>query len=110
MLPAVPIACQECLDIRSFLHGIHQLHKSVILLQPFSAVLREILVVDDLVQNNVCVRESLAQDKRSRLRIVVACQARLQPFKKALAISLLVYGIRLLLIRMEKGLEKESAP
>lgn len=58
----IPITLQKLLDILPPLQSIHQMYKSRIFLQALTALLRQILVVANLVDDHIRVCNLFADD------------------------------------------------
>ena len=67
-LTAISIALQESLDIWPRFNRIHQLYQPRIVLQPHPPILRQILVMQYLIDDEVCVRHVLPENIRSCFR------------------------------------------
>ena len=106
----IPIALQKGLYIRPFLHRIHQFHQPRVILQPLSPLLRQPLIVADLIQHHIRIRDVLPNNVRPRLRQLMRLQMRLQRLQDRPSKRPLMLGIRLLLVVVEEGLDEKSAP
>ena len=106
----VPIALQKGLYIRPFLHGIHQFHQPGVILQPFSPLLRQPLIMADLIEHHVRICNVLPNDVRPRSRQIMCLQMRLQSMQNRRSKRLLMLGIRLFFVVCEEGLNEEGAP
>lgn len=106
----VSITLQKGLDIRPTLHRIRQLLESRILLQPLHPILRQILIMQNLVNNHIRIRERLPHDIWPLERKLVPRQVSLEGLQEANALGLLVLGISLFFIRVEKRADELSPP
>lgn len=106
----VSLTLSKRLDIRPPLHGIRQLLESRIILQPRHALLRQILIVQDLIEHQIRVRDRRAEHIRAREREFVSCQVSLECGQEADALGLLVLGIRLFFVGVEEGVDELGPP
>lgn len=109
-LTQIPLTLQESFNIGSRLHRIHQLRQPWILLQPLSPILRQILIVADLVEHHIGVCETLSGNKRPRSGEVMGLEMSFQCLQEAVAVCLLVFRIGLFLVWVEEGLDEEGPP
>ena len=73
-LTAISIALQESLDIWPRFNRIHQLYQSRIILQPHPSILCQTLVMQDLIDDKVCVGHVLPENVWSCFRKVVGLE------------------------------------
>ena len=106
----IPVTLQEGLYIRPFLHRIHQLHQPRVILQPFSPLLRQPLIVADLIEHHIRICNVPPDNVRPRLRQIVRLQMRLQAIQNRRSKRPLMLGISLVFIVGKEGLDEESAP
>ena len=74
----IPVALQEGLDVRPFLHRIHQSHQPRVILQPFSPLSRQTLIMANLIDHHIRICDVLPNDVRPRFRQLVGLQMCLQ--------------------------------
>ena len=77
-LTEISIALQEGFDIGSGLNRIHQLYQSRIILHPLPSILRQTLVMQDLIENEIRVGHALSDDVWSCFREVVGLEVSFQ--------------------------------
>lgn len=77
-LTEISITLQESLDIRPGLNCIHQLYQSRIILHPLPPILRQTLVMQDLIENEIRVGHALADNVWSCFREVVGLEVSFQ--------------------------------
>ena len=109
-LSEISLTVQESLDIRPAFDRIHQLGQPRISLQPSPSVLRQLLIMTNLIDDKIRVRDLLTDHKSARLRQLVGRQMLLQRLEEIIARSLLVLRIRLLLVGVEKRDDEQRAP
>jgi len=106
----VPVTLQELLNVRSALDTIHKLGEPRVILEPSTTVLSELLIVTDLVDDEVGIRDLLTDHKRTRLGRFVRAEVLVERLEEVCAVALLVLGVELVLVWREKGNDEESAP
>lgn len=106
----ISLTLSKRLDIRPPLHRIRQLPETRIILQPLHALLRQILIVQDLIEHQIRVRDRLAEHIRARAREFVSREVSLEGVQEADALGLLVFGIRLFFLGVEKGVDELGPP
>lgn len=109
-LTQVPITLQKSRHIRPALHPINQLLQSWVILKPRAPILRKILIMADLIDDQVGIRNVLPNNKRPLSRQIIRLQMRLQRTKEAVAIALLVFRIRLVLVITEESHDEQCSP
>ena len=109
-LTQVPVTLQELLDVRPVLDTIHKLGEPRVILEPSTTVLGALLVVTDLVDDEIGIRDLLANDKRAGLGRLVRAEMLVEGLEEVCTVALLVLGVELVLVWREKGNDEESAP
>ncbi len=77
-LPEIPIALQEGFDIWPGLNRIHQFYQSRIILHPLPPILRQTLVMQDLIDHEICVGYPVPENVWSCSRYVVGFEVSFQ--------------------------------
>lgn len=106
----VPLTLSKRLDIRPPLHRIRQLPETRIVLQPRHALLRQILIVQDLIEHQIRIRDRRAEHIRAREREFVSREVSLERGQEADALGFLMLGIRLFFLGVEKGVDELGPP
>ena len=68
LLTQVCTALKELLDVGSGLHSIDQLYQPRVLLELLSPILNEVLILQQLEENQVCVSNLITDDVRPAAR------------------------------------------
>lgn len=109
-LTKVPIALQKLLHIRPILHRINQLHQPRIFLQPLAPILDQLLIMTNLIDNQVCIRDLLADNKRAADGELVGGEMLLQSLEEGDTRALLMFRIFLLLVCAEERCDEKGPP
>lgn len=109
-LTQVSVALQEFLNIWPLLDTIDQLSESWVLLESGAAILSQLFIVADLVDNKIGVGDLLTNDEWSRLRKLIATKMLVECLKEVCSVTLLVLRVELVLVWREEGNDKESSP
>lgn len=109
-LTKIPIALQKLLHIRPVLHRIHQLHQPRIFLQPLAPILNQLLIVADLIYNQVCICDLLADDEGTSHGELVGREVLLQRLEEGDSGALLMFGIILLFVCAEERCDEKGPP
>ena len=101
---------QESFHVRPRLHRVHQVRQLGVILQPFSPLLRQTLVVADLIEHHIRICDILPSDVRPRCRQLMCFQMRLQSVQEPRSNRPLMLRISFFLVVCEEGLDEERAP
>lgn len=107
---SVPVALKKSLDIRSGLCSLDELNDSWVCLKILAAILHQTLVVQDLVKQDIAIRELLPNDVRSSLCGSILVQMSLNRGQVMVAIPLLMLGKVFFLVLGQESVDKECAP
>lgn len=102
-LTEIALTLQELLDIRSVLNRADELGKTWILLQSSMSILHQVLVMADLVDDQISIRDLVSDNVWARLRQFIGRQMRLERLEEVVPGALLVLGVSLFLVWVEEG-------
>ena len=109
-LPQIPPTLHERLHALPPLDSIYQLHQPRILLQPLAPIPRQLLIMHNLIQHDICIREPLPNHKRPALGKITRPQVLLHSREELGALIFAVRGVLGVFVGGEEGVDEQGAP